>query len=302
MSEFYIPATMTINKFKELISNHNEKSESYKSLLSSIYYYNETPDKYIILDLILNKIVNENGEDLGNHDFMIGSLLNKVIRRDDLYMFDILVKYGYPIDGAFNSHLNRRISQTPIKISIKEGFVDIVDYIISHGGEVTYQDLILSIRYNAFDIFLHLLDTHIDYTNKDIIFDCIMEYQDFDVYIVPYLEKLIAVGFDVNIKPENEGISALFSGAVEPGTFYEILEILIKSGADVNSYDYIDENSHTLITLLLNEENNIDLEKSIDLLLAHGADIHIHNELKGENNLQLLEEKYPHLYTKYFNN
>lgn len=109
-----------------------------------------------------------------------------------------------------------------------------------------------------------------------------------------YLETLIVHGFIVDILPENGGIACIFDIYFNEDKYgYNILEMLLRAGANPNTFNYNDKYDNTLITKYLTEYF-IGYDNEIDLLLNYGANI------GDNNNLLLLRTKYPAIYEKYF--
>lgn len=261
--------------------------------LSNIYRHNETTEKYEILEFLIKGFLRIYPDFL-KPSSKIYPFVKEILENDDLYMFDMLVRYGYPIKGSTKNFLF--LSKSPIDIAINYGYADIFDYLLNKGVKVTYEKILLAIRKNRYDIFVRLLQENIDLTiGKYIIYDCIQEWEN--VNILPFLEKLIAIGFDVNIPPEYNGLAALVPVFENPNMGYSVLEMLIRAGVDVNSYNYNDKNGRTLLTELIQRHYITNTGLSIDLLLANGAKIKITDY--HSNNIKLLYRNHQDIYHKY---
>lgn len=219
------------------------------------------------------------------------------------------MRIGYPIDGSkvYVKNLTRRISledaiDNTLSVAIINGYADIVDYIIDHGGKITYDHVNLSIETDKYDIFMRLLNTNIKADDDEELLISICVYSSYEVDVLPYLEQLIAYGYNPNIPIYFGGISLLYFTFTEPKITYNILSLLLKAGADPNNYNYDANESGTLITKVLENYSNDYLEKCVDLLLNYGADINIWNSSEKNNNLVILQSKYPTIYAKYFTN
>lgn len=294
----------TLVEFMNRVRTREYTTDDWINWLSSIYHYNQTTDKFAILKFILQTLGNL-GKYIDNQSLHI--LINDIVVKDDLHTLDLFVQHGYFLDSiSSNTYIvaSKIVMRRPLYIAITNGYADIVDYIINNNGKILYKDLMASIKYDRYTIFLtllHYLDK-IELDGEDVVYDCLRfgEQHNF----LPYLEKIISTGFDVNIKSTNGGLTGyeLAVGFYNPH-FIDGLIMMLNAGADPNTYDF-EYDEDTLITHLLCDffdYRHDTIEKAIDLLLSFGADIHISfNEYETVDNRERLENIYPKLYQKYF--
>lgn len=271
--------------------------------------YRHKDYNYVQLKTLLLNIIQEEGLKIFDHIEM-HDFAKEVVQRDDLVMFDILVQNGYPINGSrilmlacpdkfYEYEFCDPIDNT-LSVAIINNYNDIFDYIISNKGIISTSHLSLCIEYNRYDMFVRLLNTNFveDEMEDNLIVSCIMHEGN----SLPYLKILLQTGYLPNIPGDVGGLNLLGFTFDNPQITYDALNILLQFGADPNNYDYKSEESYTLVSRILIQDYNEYLEKCVDLLLSYGADINIWNKPGENNNLKLIREKYPDVYTKYFTN
>lgn len=241
--------------------------------------------------LDLAKLLVENGGDIRAADNRGNRPIVHALMSKSSLIVDFLIQSGLSVDAPIwteDTPTMERTKLTMLQMAVLDGDLDTIRVLLKRGASPTLHDPILgAIVHSNLPAMELLLNAGVD-PNKHLadagpaLSFVIIGIKDGNIppdLGIGMIRLLVAKGADVKYKNSSE--HWLFSNAVTPSILKnspEILEILLKHGADPNSEMKIDGNISTALDeavfLALKDEATIDqgaATKSLDILIENGA-------------------------------
>lgn len=259
----YVREPDIISKMIAKGANVNAKDEEGRTALM----YAMQKDSYDIIDILLKAGANPNARDKTGRNvlFFIDS-------HTPYYLINNLIKAGASVNARDENFY------TPLTNYLIAGHnIQILDLLIKSGADVHdtstgFSVLYWPIKFGQFEIVKYLIANKVSVNGKPMSMTASPLRVAIESKNIEMIDLLLTHGADIN-KPESLGRTPL-SSAIEAGVDINIVEHLLKKGANVNATTYRCVNSMNRDCTILEMAVKADREPEvIRLLIKYGAKV-----------------------------